>query len=98
MRLLGGHWRIVLISCLLDGPKRFSHLQRDVPQISQHMLKLSLRALEEAGLVLRTVYPGLPTKVEYSLTAEGQQLKTVVDALQEFAARLQQHQLPQDRQ
>ena len=57
MRLLGGRWRLLLVSYLVDGPKRFNALRRDVPHISQRMLTLDLRALEEAGLVARTVYP-----------------------------------------
>ena len=46
MRLLGGRWRIVLLSYLMAGPKRFSEIRRAVPNISQRMLTLDLRALE----------------------------------------------------
>ena len=49
MRLLGGRWRLLLVSYLLDGPRRFSDLRRDMPGISQRMLTLDLRALEDAG-------------------------------------------------
>jgi DNA-binding HxlR family transcriptional regulator len=84
MRLLGGRWRLLLVSFLLDGPKRFNELRRDVPNISQRMLTLDLRALEEAGLVKRTVYPEVPVKVEYCLTLEGERLRKIVAVLQEF--------------
>ncbi|WP_277038842.1 helix-turn-helix domain-containing protein [Caballeronia mineralivorans] len=84
MRLLGGRWRLLLASFLLDGPKRFNELRRHVPNISQRMLTLDLRALEEAGLVKRTVYPEVPVKVEYSLTVEGERLRKIVSVLQEF--------------
>ena len=50
MRLLGGRWRLLLVSYLLDGPRRFSDLRRDMPGISQRMLTLDLRALEDAEL------------------------------------------------
>lgn len=88
MRLLGGRWRIVLIYYLLEGPKRFSDLRRLMPRISQRMLTLDLRALEQAGLVSRKVYPEVPVKVEYALTAEGRRLRKLVDVLGETGERL----------
>ncbi|MCA7949310.1 helix-turn-helix transcriptional regulator [Burkholderia seminalis] len=84
MRLLGGRWRLLLVSYLLDGPRRFSDLRRDMPGISQRMLTLDLRALEEAGLVRRTVYPEVPVRVEYDLTADGDRLRPVVEVMREF--------------
>ncbi|MDL5367517.1 helix-turn-helix domain-containing protein [Xanthomonas sp. NCPPB 2654] len=84
MRLLGGRWRLLLVSYLLDGPKRFNVLRRDIPAISQRMLTLDLRALEEAGLVQRTVYPTVPVKVEYALTEDGRRLEPVVAVMKEF--------------
>ncbi len=92
MRLLGGRWRIVLIYYLLDGTRRFSELRRLMPNISQRMLTLDLRALEEAGLVTRTVYPEVPVKVEYSLTEAGRRLRGVVDVMSDFAEWLAEHQ------
>jgi len=84
MRLLGGRWRLLLVSYLLDGPKRFNELRRDVPGVSQRMLTLDLRALEEAGLIQRTVYPTVPVKVEYALTEDGRRLEPVVAVMKEF--------------
>jgi DNA-binding HxlR family transcriptional regulator len=84
MRLLGGRWRLLLVSYLLDGPKRFNELRRNVPGISQRMLTLDLRALEEVGLVKRTVYPTVPVKVEYQLTEDGDRLRPVVGVMREF--------------
>ena len=78
MRLLGGRWRIVLLSYLMAGPKRFSEIRRAVPNISQRMLTLDLRALEEAGLLTRTIYAEVPVKVEYRLTDEGLRLQELV--------------------
>jgi DNA-binding HxlR family transcriptional regulator len=88
MRVLGGRWRIVLVYYLLEGPKRFSDLRRAMPKISQRMLTLDLRALEELGLLSRTVHPEIPPRVEYELTAEGRRLQAVVDVLAEFGERL----------
>ena len=76
-------WRLLLVSYLLDGPKRFSDLRRDMPGISQRMLTLDLRALEDAGLVRRTVYPEVPVRVEYDLSADGDRLRPVVETMRE---------------
>lgn len=81
MRVLGGRWRAVLVFYLLDGPKRFSDLRRDVPGISQRMLTLDLRALEAAGLISRTIYPEVPVRVEYQLTDDGLCLRPIVNEL-----------------
>lgn len=84
MRLLGGRWRLLLVSYLLEGPKRFNDLRRDIPAISQRMLTLDLRALEEAGLLKRTVFPTVPVKVEYELTTDGRRLEPVVEVMKQF--------------
>ena len=84
MRMLGSRWRLLLVSYLLDGPKRFSDLRRDMPGISQRMLTLDLRALEDAGFVRRTVYPEVPVRVEYDLTSDGDRLRPVVEVMRAF--------------
>lgn len=84
MRLLGGRWRLLIASYLLDGAKRFNDLRRDMPAISQRMLTLDLRALEDAGLISRTVYPSVPVKVEYALTDDGRRLQPVVEVMKAF--------------
>lgn len=84
MRLLGGRWRLLLVSYLLGGPKRFNDLRRDVPGISQRMLTLDLRALEQVGLVQRTVFAEVPVRVEYQLTENGQRLRAVVGVMRDF--------------
>jgi DNA-binding HxlR family transcriptional regulator len=81
MRLLGGRWRTLLIYYLIDGPKRFSELRRDNPGISHRMLALDLRELEAAGVLWRTVHPGVPPKVEYGLTEDGRTLIPLINAL-----------------
>ncbi|MBB4321376.1 DNA-binding HxlR family transcriptional regulator [Agrobacterium tumefaciens] len=84
MHLLGGRWRLLIASYLIDGPKRFNELRRLIPGISQRMLSLDLRALEDASLIARTVYPTVPVKVEYAVTEEGCRLGKVVAVVQEF--------------
>ncbi len=81
MRLLSGRWRTLLIYYLIDGPKRLNELRRDNPKISHRMLTLDLRELEAAGVVSRTVHPGVPPRVEYELTADGHRLVPLINAL-----------------
>lgn len=59
-------------------------LRRDIPVISQRMLTLDLRALEESGVVKRTVLPTVPVTVEYELTADGRRLEPVVEVMKHF--------------
>lgn len=90
MRLLGGRWRLLIVSYLLEGPKRFSELRRCIPAISQRMLTLDLRTLEEAGLVKRTVFATVPVTVEYELTADGARLGPVVEVMRAFGLWLKE--------
>jgi DNA-binding HxlR family transcriptional regulator len=90
MRLLGGRWRLLIVSYLVDGPKRFNALRRDMPGISQRSLTLDLRALEESGLVQRTVWPTAPVRVDYALTQDGERLKPVVAVMKEFGMWLKE--------
>ncbi|KQN43723.1 transcriptional regulator [Rouxiella silvae] len=84
MNMIGGRWRLLIVSYLLEKPKRFSELRRDIPAISQRMLTMDLRALEEAGLVQRTVFAEVPVKVIYNLTPDGLRLEKVINVVQEL--------------
>lgn len=82
-------WSLLVIYTLdrSDRPSmRFKELQRAVPDISQKMLTVTLRTLEEDGLVTRTVWPEVPPRVEYALTERARTLLPHVDALIGWAA------------
>jgi DNA-binding HxlR family transcriptional regulator len=81
LAMIGGRWKIPLIWRLLGGKKRFSDLQRDLPEITQKMLTQQLREMEQDGLIHREVYPQVPPKVEYSLTPLGESLQPVVEVI-----------------
>jgi DNA-binding HxlR family transcriptional regulator len=68
---------LILIS-LFEGVKRFGQLQKELEGISQKVLTQQLRELELDGLIHREVYPEIPPKVEYSLTAFGETLKPII--------------------
>lgn len=72
---LGDKWSLlVLVTLSANGTLRFSDLNRAIGDISQRMLAVTLRSLEADGLVRRKVFPEVPPRVEYSLTASGQGL------------------------
>lgn len=64
-----------------DKPVRFGELLREIPDISQKMLTVTLRTLEEDGYVTRTVYPEVPPRVEYAITERTRSLFPHIDAL-----------------
>ena len=68
---VGDKWTLLVVLGLSEGPMRFNSLQRAVVGISHRMLSVTLRKLERDGLVLRTAYPEVPPRVEYSLTPLG---------------------------
>lgn len=77
-----GKWKIpVLIQLRATPVLRFSDLQRALPDVTKKMLTQTLRELAADDLVQRTVYPTVPPKVEYRLTAHGQELIPTLDAL-----------------
>lgn len=88
MTVLGGRWRMLIISFLIEKPMRFNELRRAIPNISQRMLTLELRFLEEEGFINREVFAEVPVKVEYSLTEDGKKLNSLVDVLKDVGSWL----------
>jgi DNA-binding HxlR family transcriptional regulator len=78
---VGDKWSVLVIMMLGQGPRRFNELKRMIGGISQRMLTLTLRGLERDGLVTRTVFPTIPPRVDYELTALGRGLWEPVEAL-----------------
>lgn len=81
LSLIGGKWKGVVLWHLLQGTLRFNEIRRRLPNVTQRMLTNQLRELEADGFVIRTVYPEVPPKVEYSLTERGRSLGPVLRAL-----------------
>src|SRR5262245_45608193 len=82
---VGDKWSVQAIVLLGEGTKRFTELKRAIDGISQRMLTLTLRALERAGLVVRTVYPDVPRRVDYNLTPLGRTLLAPVETIAAWA-------------
>jgi DNA-binding HxlR family transcriptional regulator len=81
LKVIGGKWKPLLLWYLTQETMRFSQLQKQMSGITQKMLTQVLRELEMDQLVLRTVYPVVPPKVEYSLTDYGRTLLPVLKAM-----------------
>jgi len=79
--VIGGKWSFVVIKNLFDGTKRFGELRKLLHDISPKTLTTCLRSLEANGIVSRTVYPTVPTTVEYSLTEKGRELDGIINAM-----------------
>lgn len=84
LTLIGDKWKVLILRDLLPGTKRFGELKKSVGNISQKVLTAQLRAMEESGLLIRTVYAEVPPRVEYTLTALGQSLQPILDALENW--------------
>src|SRR3990167_6094647 len=78
---IGDKWTVMVVGALSKGPVRFNALMRLIDGVSHRMLTLTLRGLEQDGLVKRTVYPTVPPKVEYQLTEVGRSLIEPLSAL-----------------
>ena len=84
---LGDKWSLLVLYTLERSPSmRFGELLRALPDISQKMLTVTLRMLEEDGFVTRSVYPEIPPRVEYALTGRAQSLLPHVNAFIGWAA------------
>jgi DNA-binding HxlR family transcriptional regulator len=89
LRIISGRWKILILWLLFHEVLRFSELARLLREvtdvvITKRMLTRQLRELEEDGVVIRKVYPQVPPKVEYSLTALGKSLRHVIDAMDDW--------------
>ncbi len=89
--LIGSKWKLLIIRNLLQRPWRFNELQKDLVGISQKVLTDSLRSMEEDGLIIRTIYPEVPIRVEYSLSELGQSLKPIFDFMIEWGNHYKEH-------
>ncbi|WP_380162000.1 winged helix-turn-helix transcriptional regulator [Kineococcus sp. R86509] len=86
LKLLDGPWATLVVRELLPGPRRFTELRRALVGVSAHTLTNRLRQFEAYGIVTRTVYAEVPPRVEYQLTDIGLGLRSVLEAMDEWAS------------
>jgi DNA-binding HxlR family transcriptional regulator len=81
---IAGKWTVLVVDALLEGTMRYTDLGRRIEGVSQKMLTQTLRSLEADGFVTRTVYPTIPPRVDYDLTALGRSLAEPITALRQW--------------
>jgi DNA-binding HxlR family transcriptional regulator len=87
VELVGRRWTGAILRVLMDGPLRFSEVAQAVPELSDRLLSERMKELEARGIVERTVLPGPPVRVEYSLSQMGRELEPALSELQRWAKR-----------
>lgn len=83
-KLLAGKWSILILHLLHGQTLRFGQLQKQMPKMTHATLSKQLKLLEASGLIVRIEYPGVPPKVEYSVSQIGEAFYPVLDSLEAF--------------
>lgn len=85
IEIIGRRWTGAIIRVLLAGGTRFSQIRATVPGLSDRLLSERLKELEGEEIVVRSVVPDTPVRIEYHLTPKGEALASVVDATSAWA-------------
>jgi DNA-binding HxlR family transcriptional regulator len=93
--LIGRRWTGAIIFVLLRARCRFATLRSAIPDITDRMLSERLHELEQEGIVVRTVVPDTPVRVEYALSEKGRALGAAFDAIAEWAEKWGGHPQPE---
>jgi DNA-binding HxlR family transcriptional regulator len=83
--LLGKRWTGLIIRVLMTGPKRFKDISDLIPSMSDRMLSERFKELDEAGNLIRQVYPETPVRIEYELSDKGKGLEATMNEVQLWA-------------
>ncbi len=82
--LVGDPWVLLILRELREHARRFNELRAAIANISPRTLSARLKFLEQEGIIVRTVIPETPPRVEYSLTEKGRALMPIITQLQEY--------------
>ena len=88
MDRIGGTWKMPILWRLRDRVMRYGELKKDIPRITHKMLTTQLRALEQEGFIVRTVYPVVPPKVEYALSERGRCALEIIEIIRSYGLEL----------
>ena len=92
LEIIGGRWKSVVLYHLLCRTQRFGELRKLLPGVTQRMLTLQLRELENDRVIHREVYRQIPPKVEYSLTDFGRSLEPILRLMLAWGEQYHEHQ------
>lgn len=81
VELIGSKWKLLILKYLLNKTMRYNELKREIDGISQKVLTSTLKSMVEDGIVIRTSYPEVPPRVEYSLSEIGESMRPVIDVM-----------------
>ena len=95
VQVIGSKWKLLIMRNLLVRPWRFNELQKNLDGISQKVLTDSLRSLEADGIIIRTVYPEVPPRVEYALSPLGETMRPILDAMEAWGNAFKAGELPE---
>ncbi len=84
---VGGRWKLLILCKLEDGKLRFGEIKKQITGITERMLTLQLREMEKDGLIKRTVYAEVPTRVDYELTKIAKELIPIWSQLSSWGAK-----------
>ena len=87
LNVIGGKWKPAILYLLSQNVMRFGQLHKNITGITQKMLTHELREMESQELVSRKVYPVVPPKVEYTLTAYGKTLQPLLKSMNEWGSK-----------
>lgn len=86
MEHFGNKWSMIILITLGENKKmRFNELDKCIEDISQKVLTSTLRTLEKDGFVKRKIYPEIPPRVEYRLTALGLDLLPLIERFADWS-------------
>lgn len=88
MHYIGGKWKTIVLWYLRNKTLRFGELKKMIPDVTEKMLSIQLKKLEEDGLIKRKVYTEVPLRVEYSLTPFGKTLVPAVEAIAKWGRNM----------
>lgn len=84
VQMIGSKWKLLIMRNLLARPWRFNELKKDLEGISHKVLSDSLQSMEEDGIIIRTAYPEVPPRVEYSLSELGESMRPIIKAMEQW--------------
>jgi DNA-binding HxlR family transcriptional regulator len=87
IQLMGGRWKLLILMRLENDRQRFGELSKQIPNITDRMLTLQLRELEQDGLITRKAYAEVPPRVEYEMTDIGRDLLPVCAGLHDWGTK-----------
>jgi DNA-binding HxlR family transcriptional regulator len=88
--IIGNKWKLLILRDILIGPKRFGELRKSLEGISQKVLTDSLRSMEHDGIIIRTIFPEVPPRVEYSLSELGETMRPIIATMEKWGKEYQE--------